>query len=119
MPKYTPSMAKNKMKRSLVAIYDPLPTKKEVETLWEYFNSSCATCNGDGKREENWDTFLKKRVSSESAYNENYATIKNWLSKSGDSPRDQEFINKGENIISDALAKFDQSVIEMRELRDG
>ena len=37
-------MAKNKMKRSLVAIYDPHPPKKEIDGLWDYFDSSCAYC---------------------------------------------------------------------------
>ena len=44
MPKDTPSMAKNKIKRSLTAICDPHPTKKQVDELWEYFSSSCAYC---------------------------------------------------------------------------
>lgn len=45
MAKYTPSTAKNKIRRSLVAIYDPLPSKKEENTLWQYFESHCAYCN--------------------------------------------------------------------------
>ena len=42
--KDTPSMAKNKIKRSLTAIIDPHPTSKQVDELWEYFNASCAYC---------------------------------------------------------------------------
>lgn len=44
MPKDTPSMAKNKIKRSLSAIYDPHPSPAEVNLLWEYFESCCAYC---------------------------------------------------------------------------
>ena len=44
MPKDTPSMAKNKIKRSLTAICDPHPSKTEVNLLWEYFESCCAYC---------------------------------------------------------------------------
>jgi hypothetical protein len=44
MPKDTPSMAKNKMRRCLVAIYDPHPSKTEVNELWQYFESRCAYC---------------------------------------------------------------------------
>lgn len=44
MAKDTPSMAKSKIKRSLVSIYDPHPSKNEIEGLWEYFNSCCAYC---------------------------------------------------------------------------
>jgi len=155
MPKDTPSMAKNKIKRSLVAVYDPPPTKKEVDALWEYFNSrcvycdehierasrtghldhmlaaseggsndihnfalSCATCNGDDKREESWDTFLKRAAPSEAVYEKNYAAIETWLSQSVGGSHDQEFIDKADSIIEAALAKFDQSVKEMRALRD-
>lgn len=51
MPKDTPSMAKNKMRRSLVAIYDPYPTKTEVNELWVYFESRCAYCGEHIERE--------------------------------------------------------------------
>jgi len=51
MPKDTPSMAKNKMRRSLVAIYDPHPSRIEVNELWEYFGSRCAYCGAPMERE--------------------------------------------------------------------
>jgi hypothetical protein len=44
MPKDTPSMAKNKIRRSLLAILDPHPSKAEIEELWSYFGRSCAYC---------------------------------------------------------------------------
>ncbi|EJS2612229.1 HNH endonuclease [Vibrio alginolyticus] len=44
MAKDTPSMAKNKIKRSLGVIIDPHPTEREKTMLWEYFNNSCAYC---------------------------------------------------------------------------
>ena len=44
MPKDTPSMAKNKIRRSLLAIIDPHPTDAEVDALWAYFQSCCAYC---------------------------------------------------------------------------
>lgn len=44
MAKDTPSMAKNKIKRSLWAIYDPHPKKSEIDSLWEYFESKCVYC---------------------------------------------------------------------------
>ena len=51
MPKNTPSMAKNKIKRSLNAVFDPYPTKKEENELWDYFNHSCAYCGVEIERE--------------------------------------------------------------------
>ena len=44
MAKDTPSMAKNKIRRSLLAILDPLPSKNEADELWSYFGNSCAYC---------------------------------------------------------------------------
>ncbi len=44
MPKDTPSMAKNKIKRSLSAICDPHPSAREVNLLWKHFESCCAYC---------------------------------------------------------------------------
>lgn len=44
MPKDTPSMAKNKMRRCFAAILDPHPPEKEIDKLWEFFQSSCAYC---------------------------------------------------------------------------
>ena len=42
--KDTPSMAKNKIRRSLAAILDPHPSAKAVDDLWKYFNATCAYC---------------------------------------------------------------------------
>ena len=44
MAKDTPSMAKNKMRRSLLAIVDPHPCRTEIDLLWSYFQSCCAYC---------------------------------------------------------------------------
>lgn len=46
MPKAkdTPSMAKNKIRRSLVAILDPYPSASETEALWRHFGGCCAYC---------------------------------------------------------------------------
>lgn len=44
MAKDTPSMAKNKMRRALLAIVDPHPSRTEVALLWSYFQACCAYC---------------------------------------------------------------------------
>ncbi len=44
MAKYTPSTAKNHMRRALWALVDPLPNGEQVDELWSYFESSCAYC---------------------------------------------------------------------------
>ena len=45
-------MAKNKIRRSLTALIDPYPSKKEVDSLWSYFESKCAYCGIELLREE-------------------------------------------------------------------
>lgn len=44
MPKYSPSLAKNLIQRSLRGVIDPYPSIKEVEMLWNYYFSKCAYC---------------------------------------------------------------------------
>ncbi|WP_394562178.1 HNH endonuclease [Aquipseudomonas alcaligenes] len=51
MAKNTPSMAKNMIKRSLLAVIDPYPSKAEIDLLWKYFQSSCAYCGVEISRE--------------------------------------------------------------------
>ncbi len=51
MAKNTPSMAKNMIRRSLLAIIDPYPSKAEIDLLWHYFQSSCAYCGVEIPRE--------------------------------------------------------------------
>ncbi|WP_037429022.1 HNH endonuclease [Shewanella colwelliana] len=155
MAKDTPSMAKNKIKRSLGAICDPHPSKKEEKALWEYFNSqcaycgleiekgsraghldhlvpsseggtnsifnhalSCAKCNGDEKREEQWDSFLKKKAEDEVIYRLRKSHIEGWLQQAPTGMNDPEFILMKESIINKALSDFDSSVAKMRELRN-
>lgn len=148
-------MAKNKIKRSLGAICDPHPSKKEEKDLWEYFNSqcaycgneiekgsrtghldhlvpsseggtnsifnhalSCAKCNGDEKREEKWDSFLKKKAEDEDVYRLRKSHIEGWLQKAPKGMNDPEFILMRESIINKALSDFDSSVAKMRELKN-
>lgn len=44
MPKMTPALAKNTLRRALRAIVDPEPPKSEIAKLWEFFKSACAYC---------------------------------------------------------------------------
>lgn len=155
MAKDTPSMAKNKIKRSLAAICDPHPSKKEENALWDYFNFecaycgvsiqrasrtghldhlvptaeggtnsiynhalSCAKCNGDEKREEEWDSFLKSKSTSRDLYELRKERISVWLQRATLRASSSEVIAKRDSIINKALADFDIAVAEMRELRD-
>ena len=154
MPRDTPSMAKNKIKRSLSAIYDPHPSKTEVNCLWEYFDSccaycgvplqresrighldhlvpstesgsngihnhalSCARCNGDERREESWQSFLSKKSSSEAEFQERKSRIDYWISLTPIKSNSENFENKANEIIQEAIDNFESSVEKMRKLR--
>ncbi len=155
MPKDSPSMAKNKIKRSLAAICDPHPANSEVDVLWEYFESccvycgslierdsrnghldhlvpiaeggsnsihnhalSCAKCNGDEKREESWESFLKRKAESSSLRILRKTKIEQWISLTPANERDETFKRQANHIIEEAKESFDKSVAKMRELRE-
>lgn len=154
MAKDTPSIAKNKIKRSLSAILDPHPTAKEVFLLWEYFghacaycgllldrksrlghldhvvsqaeggnNSiynhvlSCAKCNGDEKKEQDWLKFLSQKSEDAETQVTRKLKIERWIVRNKSVKTDPLVAESANKIISDALAQFDESVSAMRKLR--
>lgn len=44
MPRMSPGLAKNHIRRALRAIVDPEPKVREIFELWDYFESCCAYC---------------------------------------------------------------------------
>lgn len=155
MAKNTPSMAKNSMRRCLVAILDPHPSPSEIAELWSYFESSCAycgipldrasrnghldhilptamggsndihnhllscaRCNGDEKREEEWASFLARKVTDTAVAAERRAHILAWIGRacSGDT-LDPLVRSQSEHIIAEALSEFDVAVSKLRALR--
>ena len=44
MPAMTPSKVKNSMRKSLLEMIDPSPSKQEVGRVWAFFDSKCAYC---------------------------------------------------------------------------
>lgn len=42
--RYSPSLAKNMMRRSLRAVVDPHPTDEEIAEVWHFFNRECVYC---------------------------------------------------------------------------
>lgn len=155
MAKDTPSMAKNKMRRCLVAILDPHPSNLEIEQLWTYFQSSCAycgipldrtsrnghldhivssalggtneihnhvlscnKCNGDEKREEDWQSFLARKVTDSALVAERHAHISGWIERAdGRGVLDPSVKTQAETIIVQVLESFDAAVKKLRALR--
>ncbi|ERL56407.1 HNH endonuclease [Psychrobacter aquaticus] len=84
------------------------------------FVLACHICNGDEKRETPWREFLinKCKNLSDSIYMERVAKIETWQKHSIMSQVDAEVLARMETIIDKAKANFDQSVEQMRILRD-
>jgi HNH endonuclease len=155
MAKYTPSIAKNQMRRCLRAIIDPVPTDKEVSELWEYFRSECAycgvelsrnkrdgqldhiepqstggsnsifnnvlscgACNGDHKRDMNWELFLAQKALSIDFQKTRFLHIQGWLSRQTHrNLGNADLIEKIEAVQIAATESFDLHVEMMRNLR--
>lgn len=93
MPKDTPSIAKNKIRRSLLAIYDPYPSKSETKLLWEYFESSCAYCNvfiDPGSRTGHLDHLIS---STEGGTNNIHNFVLACARCNGDEKRDESWVS--------------------------
>lgn len=84
------------------------------------FVLACNICNGDEKRETQWREFLisKCKNLSDSTYVERLTKIETWQRQSIMSQIDTEVLARMEVIIDTAKANFDQSVEQMRILRD-
>lgn len=154
MPKDTPSMAKNKIRRSLLAILDPHPSASEIEELWRYFDSrcvycgiaitresrtghldhviastsggsngihnfvlSCARCNGDEKREEDWRIFLGRKAESEELVAERSKLIEGWLARAPTATLSPEVVQQVQAVIAQVVAHYDEAVARVRALR--
>lgn len=152
--KDTPSMAKNKIKRSLWAICDPHPTQAEKNKLWQHFESccaycgifiepssrighldhlvptseggsnsiynhalSCATCNGDEKREESWQSFLAKKCQNSDTEALRRNKIAAWMASSPTNLVDSELAAKIDAVILEAIQSYEASVNKIRQLK--
>ena len=154
MPKDTPSMAKNKIRRSLLAILDPNPSASEIEEIWRYFDSrcaycgvairresrtghldhviastvdggngvhnyvlSCARCNGDEKRQEDWRIFLGRKAESEELAASRAKLIEGWLSRAPAATLSPEAEKQVQAMIAEVVAHYDEAVVKIRALR--
>ncbi|MGH8387126.1 MAG: HNH endonuclease [Pseudomonas sp.] len=78
---------------------------------------SCNRCNGDEKREEEWQRFLARKVTDRDLASERHAHISAWIERACDVPFDPAAKAQAEIIISQALESFDEAVKKLRALR--
>lgn len=74
---------------------------------------ACAKCNGDLKREKDWQEFLVEREPDQKERQAREARIQGWLNLAPNRPA----VPEADAIIQAALRAFDEAVVKMRELR--
>jgi len=90
--KDTPSMAKNKIKRSLSAIIDPHPSEREITALWNYFDSSCVYCGLKMERKSRTAHLDHVVACSEGGNNSIYNHVLSCGKCNGDEKRDMNWL---------------------------
>jgi|SRR5436305_4286884 len=84
------------------------------------FVLSCGVCNGDEKREENWESFLRKKTPDKATYAVRRERISNWISICPQSLTLDPSIRKTMNEeIDRAVTAFDHALQNIRRLKDG
>jgi len=78
---------------------------------------SCNKCNGDEKRDEDWQRFLTRKVADSGLASERCTHISDWIGRSGRESLDPSAKAQAEIIISQALESFDEAVKKLRALR--
>ena len=82
------------------------------------FVLSCGFCNGDEKRDENWESFLRRKAPDDTAYNLRRNRIETWVANcSDDSALDSSVTSAVNREIERAIAAFDVSLENVRALK--
>jgi hypothetical protein len=74
---------------------------------------SCPQCNGDEKREEEWQSFLNRKISDRNIREERIQRIKDWVAKHshGKKPIDENILQRH---IDDVFKAFDTAVVSLK-----
>jgi 5-methylcytosine-specific restriction endonuclease McrA len=79
---------------------------------------SCGRCNGDEKREEHWESFLRRKIENSVQYEARRLRIEEWLARSPKRHKSNASQAEADAIIQTALESFDNAVKQMRALRE-
>jgi hypothetical protein len=79
---------------------------------------SCGRCNGDEKREEHWEPFLRRKVEDPVQCEARRSKIEKWLARAPMQHRGSVAQVAAETIIKSALESFDKAVKQIRALRE-
>jgi hypothetical protein len=81
---------------------------------------ACSRCNGDEKREEDWESFLARKALDPQQLAQRHAHIAKWVEKaSGLTITSNISQEQVESIIKCAIESFDASIKQLRAIRLG
>ncbi|HVF88219.1 MAG TPA: HNH endonuclease signature motif containing protein [Pyrinomonadaceae bacterium] len=84
------------------------------------FVLSCSICNGDEKRDEHWESFLRKKVSDETTYKMRREQIANWIASCSTTIIcDSSILADVHQEVDRAISAFDAALHNIRELKKG
>jgi len=79
---------------------------------------ACGRCNGDERRESEWDEFLCTKAPSPAVLAARREKILQWLSRSVPVQSSDSLKKEAEDINTVALGHFDKAVLALRKLRE-
>ena len=82
------------------------------------FVLSCGICNGDEKREENWQSFLRRKAPDDVTCDLRRKRIEAWIDDcSGGAPLDSSVLSAVDHEVDRAVAAFDVALENVRALK--
>lgn len=76
---------------------------------------SCATCNGDEKRDKDWREFLREKAIDDATYSDRSGLIEDWRAACGTPPQSKADPDYVEHQVASVRAAFDVAVARLRD----
>ncbi len=81
---------------------------------------SCGPCNGDEKRDEHWEDFLRKKTSDAAIFAQRKKRIDDWATSCGPSPVTNEALQQRVSAeIVLVIQSFDSALSRIRQMKNG
>jgi hypothetical protein len=91
---------------------------REASNALGNFVLSCGICNGDEKRDENWQSFLRRKALDDVTYDLRRKRIEVWIADcSGGAVLDPSVLSAVEREVDRVIAAFDVALENVRALR--
>jgi HNH endonuclease len=84
------------------------------------FVLSCGNCNGDEKREENWESFLRRKVPDNGTFRRRKRSIESWITTCSDAtPCDADLLKIANREADRVISSFNAALKKVRSLKTG